>query len=180
MDFLGKKIHRKLGAWPCDGELAWCAYGPGSHRKQGRKEGRDGERNKGKGKDWEDRRRKISGENRAWARFRAMRLKPQHLGVGSRRIKASYRRPCLKNKEVGVALRSSVAGASQTWFLNKNCRGMGSEVDSQNLLALMAEIYETLSEKPRAQQPALVFLWVTILSHSLLRYICWRKERSMS
>lgn len=44
MDFLGKKIHRKLGAWPCDGELAWCAYGPGSI---GSKAGKKGEMEKG-------------------------------------------------------------------------------------------------------------------------------------
>lgn len=44
---------------------------------------------------------KISGENRAWARFGGTFLKPQHLGVRSRRSKASsgYRRSCLKNKE---------------------------------------------------------------------------------
>lgn len=114
MDFLGRKIHRKLGVWPCDRELAWCAYGPGSHRKQGRKGGRDRERKKGKGKDREDG-GKISGENRAWARFGGTCLKPQHLGVRSRRIKASsgYRSCCLKNKEVGVTLRSPVAGGSK-------------------------------------------------------------------
>lgn len=119
----------------------------------GSKAGKKGEMEKGRrGKEKIGRtgEKKISGENRAWGRFCATRLKPQRLEVRSRRIKASYRRPCLKNKEVGVALRSSVAGGSQTWFLNKNCRGMGSELDSQNLLDLMAEIYETLSEKPRA------------------------------
>lgn len=92
----------------------------------GSKAGKKGEMEKGtRGKEKIGRtgEKKINGENRAWARFRGTRLKPQHLGVGSRRIKASYRRPCLKNKEVGVALRSSVAGGSQTWFLNKNCRG---------------------------------------------------------
>lgn len=53
-----EEIYKKLVVWLCGGELAWWACVPGSLGKQGRKEGRKGERKRGKGKDWEDRRKK--------------------------------------------------------------------------------------------------------------------------